>query len=396
MAEHAHAPSVRAEAVIDLDAITANIERLRAATSSQVMVIVKADAYGHGMIPVARCARRNSVHWLGVALPEEALTLRAAGDEGRILAWLMTPGQPILAETLRQEIDLGISTAWALHEIVEAARTESLVARVHLKIDTGLGRAGATPREWIDLVDSARAASEAGLIEVAGVWSHLVSGEDPQAAITGEQARAFQDALAVVRDADLHPEWIHLANSGAVLTGATREWGVGDTLVRAGIATYGLTPGRILGEADELDLRPAMTLRARLAQVKEVPAGHGVSYGHHWVAERPTRLGLVPLGYADGLPRAARSPEVLIAGRRCVVLGRIAMDQCVVDLGDLQVDPGEEVLVFGSGDEGEPTAEDWAQWADTIGYEIVTRIGPRVPRRYLDTTAPDSELSGDG
>lgn len=387
---------VRAEAVIDLDAIEDNIECLRSDTPAQIMVVVKADAYGHGMVPVARCARHRGVAWLGVALPEEALALRAAGDSGRILAWLMTPGQDSLAESLRQEIDLGISTEWALREVIEAARAERIRARVHLKVDTGLGRAGATTLEWGSLVDMARVGSDEGLIEVVGVWSHLVSGEEVHASITAQQVEVFVEALATVRGAGLSPEWIHLANSGAVLGGAAREWGIGDTLVRAGIATYGMTPGRVLGEASSLGLQPAMTLQARLAQVKQIPAGHGVSYGHHWVAVRDTRLGLVPLGYADGLPRTAQSPEVLIGGRRCPVLGRIAMDQCVVDLGDLPVEPGEEVIVFGSGRHGEPTAEDWAVWAGTIGYEIVTRIGPRIPRRYTGRFARDATVPTHG
>ena len=387
---------VRAEAVIDLDAIVANIERLRSETTAQIMVVVKADAYGHGMLPVARCARRQAVGWLGVALPEEALALRAAGDSGRILAWLMTPGQDSLVESLRQEVDLGVSTEWAMSEVIEAARVERIRARVHLKVDTGLGRAGATLHEWAELVAMARAGSDEGLVDVVGVWSHLVSGEDPDSPITTEQARVFGEALATVREAGLSPEWIHLGNSGATLSGVAREWGIGDTLVRTGIAVYGITPGRVMGEASSLGLQPAMTLRARLAQVKQVRAGHGVSYGHHWVATRDTRLGLVPLGYADGLPRTAQTPEVFIAGRRCPVVGRIAMDQCVVDLGDLDVDPGEEVIVFGSGHDGEPTAEEWAAWADTIGYEIVTRIGPRVPRRYLGQAVSGGESATDG
>ena len=374
---------LRARAVIDLDAIASNIGRLRSMTSAQIMVVVKADAYGHGMVPIATEARRLGIEWLGVALPEEALELRAAGDTGRILAWLATPDQRSIDDCVADNVDLGISTPWALRHVIAAARRHGVVARVHLKIDTGLSRGGASPQDWSAFVGSAMEAQSHGTLVIDGVWSHLVSGEDPRATITDDQARAFAEALRVVRQAGANPTWLHLANSGAVLSGAARECGFDYTMARCGIATYGITPGRVLGDADDLGLRPAMTLQARLAQVKRIPAGQGVSYGHHWIAERETTVGLVPVGYADGLPRAAAEPSVWIAGRRCPVLGRIAMDQCVVDVTGMDVDPGAEVIVFGPGDRGEPTAEDWAEWAGTIGYEIVTRIGPRVPRRYV-------------
>lgn len=378
-----HPEVLRAQAVVDLSAIAANIHRLRAATSAEVMIVVKADAYGHGMARVAAQARRLGIAWLGVALPEEALQLRAEGDTGSILAWLATPDQSTIDECVEQRVDLGISTPWALGQIAAAARRHGVIARIHLKIDTGLSRGGASASDWSELVELSARAQADGTIIVDGVWSHLVSGEDPDAAVTGEQARAFVDALQVVHRAGLNPTWRHLANSGAMLSGAASENGFEHTMVRCGIAAYGITPGRVLGDSIQLGLRPAMTLQARLAQVKVIPAGQGVSYGHHWIAERETEVGLVPIGYADGLPRTAVAPSVWIAGRRCPVLGRIAMDQCVVDVTGVDAQPGDEVIVFGPGDRGEPTAEEWAEWAGTIGYEIVTRIGPRVPRRYV-------------
>ena len=378
----------RAVAVVDLDSITANIDRLRAATPAELLVVVKADAYGHGMIPVSTHARRMGVQWLGVALPEEALELRAAGDTGRILAWLATPDQSSIDECVARQVDLGVSTTWALEQIAAAAQACAIPARVHLKIDTGLSRGGASPAEWSQLVDATAHHTAAGTIIVDGVWSHLVSGEDPTAPITPVQVHVFADAIAAVTQAGFNPTWHHLANSGAVLSGAARDLGFDHTMVRCGIAVYGITPGTTLGESTDLGLRPAMTLRARLAQVKVIPAGQGVSYGHHWIAQQDTTVGLVPVGYADGLPRSAVTPSVWIAGQRCAVLGRIAMDQCVVDVSGLSVLAGEDVIIFGPGDRGEPTAEEWAQWAGTIGYEIVTRIGPRVPRRYLAQGEP--------
>lgn len=378
---------LRAQAVVDLGAIAHNIELLRSMTTAEVLVVVKADAYGHGMVKVAAHARRMGIEWLGVALPEEALELREHADAGRLLAWLATPDQSSIDACVEQHVDLGISTPWALGHVIAAARKHGVIGRIHLKIDTGLSRGGASAMDWADLVESAAQAQERGTIVVDGVWSHLVSGEDPNAEITDVQAKAFADALHVVQRAGLNPTWRHLGNSGAVLSGAARVREFEHTMVRCGIATYGITPGRVLGESEDLGLRPAMTLQARLAQVKQIPAGQGVSYGHQWIADRETTVGLVPLGYADGLPRTAVAPSVWIAGRRCAVLGRIAMDQCVVDVSGLDASPGMEVIVFGPGDRGEPTAEEWAEWAGTIGYEIVTRIGPRVPRRYVGEAA---------
>ena len=373
----------RAEVIVDLSAITANIARLQSATTAEVMVVVKADGYGHGMERVARHVRGRGVAWLGVALPSEALVLRAAGDSGRLLAWLATPGDPALAACVEAQVDLGVSTRWALEEIATAARHLQRTARIHLKIDSGLGRAGSAPADWPDLLGAVGVAQDAGDVQVEGVWSHLAMGEIADSTVNADQAAVFAGALAQAADAGIHPTWRHLANSGALLSGSARRGGFEHTMMRCGIAVYGLTPGRELGSASDLGLRPAMTLRARLAQVKRVPAGHGVSYGHGWHAPGETNLGLIPVGYADGIPRGARGAEVLVGGRRHPIVGRIAMDQCVIDLDQSSAQPGDEVIVFGPGDRGEPTAEDWAVWADTIGYEIVTRLGPRVPRRYV-------------
>ena len=370
----------RGEAVIDLNAIRGNLTAIAAALPDvDIMAIVKADAYGHGAVAVARAAREAGVPWLGVALPGEALQLRDAGDEGRVLAWLLVPGEPSIGECVGREVDLGTGSVWAVHEIADAARQHGVRARVHLKVDTGLGRGGSAPADWPALIATAR--SHADVLEIVGIWSHLACADQPEHPATAQQVGVFEDALATAASAGVVPEVRHLASSGAALTRPDTHY----DLVRIGIAAYGMTPGPLVGPPypHGLRMRPAMTLRARVSSLKRVPAGHGASYGLTWRAPQETSLALVPLGYADGLPRGVRGAAVSIGGVRYPIVGRMAMDQCVVDVGDSDVRSGDDVLVFGPGDAGEPTAEEWAAWNDTIGYEIVTRVGPRVPRRYV-------------
>ncbi len=370
--------TVRAEAVIDLAALRANLDYLcgSAVGGPEVarMVVVKADAYGHGAIEVARVARDAGIPWLGVALPSEALQLRAAGDTGRILAWLYAPGDADLAACVAADVDLSAGSLGMLKDVAEAAESSGRVARVHLKVDTGLGRGGCMPDAWADLVAAAVASPH---IEVVGVWSHLASADIPDAMETDDQVAAFEDALAAAERAGVRPEVRHLASSGAALSRLDTRY----DLVRLGIATYGVPPGPAI---DMGALRPVMTLRATVAATKRVPAGHGVSYGLTWRAPQATTLALVPLGHGDGLPRTARGAHVFVGGEQRPIVGRIAMDQVVVDVGDAPVAAGDEVIVWGEGHNGEPTVSDWAAWDDTIGYEIVTRLGSRVPRRYVE------------
>lgn len=374
------ADPARAEAVIDLGAIAANYARL-SSTGVPVMGIVKADGYGHGALPVARTLRECGAQWLGVALPSEALELRAAGDRGRVLAWLWAPGDPGVMDCIATDVDLSISCEESLIDVVSAARGLGKRARIHIKVDTGLTRNGVPRSSWNSVFESARVAQDEGHVEIVGIWSHLASADEPDDPMTDQQRLAFLDALDVAGDVGVEPQVRHIANSAAAINRSDCAF----DLIRAGIAIYGVAPGTGLGSAQSLGLRPAMTLRARLAHVKTIDVGTKVSYGGTWTAASPTTVGLVPVGYADGIPRAASNTgQVLIDGRRCPVLGVIAMDQFVVDLGpDADDHPGDEVLVLGTGDQGEPTAEDWARWAGTIGYEIVTRIGPRIPRRYV-------------
>lgn len=371
----------RARAEVDLGALRANVRALRArAPRAALMAVVKSDAYGHGMVPCARAALAAGAGWLGTATPHEALALRAAGIGGRIMCWLWTPGDPWRAG-IEADLDMSVSALWALTEVTAAAREAGRPARVQLKADTGLGRNGCAPADWPALVAAARAAEAEGLIKVTGLWSHFACADEPGHPSIAAQLHVFRDLLDHAEKAGIDPEVRHIANSPATLTLPESHF----DLVRTGIAVYGVSPAPELGTPAELGLRPVMTLSASLALVKHVPAGHGVGYGHHYVTGRETTLGLVPLGYADGIPRhASGTGPVLVGGERRRVAGRVAMDQFVVDLGGQTVEEGSEVLLFGPGDRGEPTAEDWARAAGTIGYEIVTRIGARVPRVHLD------------
>ncbi len=372
----------RAAAVVNLAAITANLARLRErAGAADVMGVVKADAYGHGMAPVARTLRRADVRWLGVALPTEALALRAQGDTGRVLAWLWTPGDPAIASCIREGVDLSVSTPWALAEVVAAAQQVGRAADIHLKVDTGLWRNGAPAATVPDLLDAVLRAVVAGDVRLEGMWSHLAEADDPGAPSLQRQRERFDAALDQAEARGLRPRVRHLGSTGAIWSAPDWEY----DLVRAGIGLYGLSPGPATGSAADLGLVPAMTLATRLASVKRIDVGERVSYGGTWTAASPTMLGLVPLGYADGVPRAAGNREsVLVGGRLCPIVGRVAMDQCVVDLGaDAVARAGDDVVVFGPGTSGERTADAWAASLDTIGYEIVTRIGPRVPREYV-------------
>jgi alanine racemase len=299
------------------------------------------------------------------------------------MSWLHVPGDDFAA-AVAADIDLSASAPWAVDEIAAAARAAGRTARLHLKIDTGLSRGGATARDWGDLVDHALKLQSEGVVEVVGVWSHLAWADAPQHPTVARQQQAFDAALQLAAERGVRPEVRHLANSAATLTSP----GLHYDLVRPGLAVYGLSPVPDLGAPADFGLRPVMTLRGRLALVKQVPAGSGVSYGHAYTTRSDTTLALVPLGYGDGLPRAASNVGPLqVAGRRHTVAGRVCMDQVVVDLGDRPdagtVRAGDPVVVFGEGTDGEPTAQDWAEAVDTISYEIVTRVGSRVPRRYV-------------
>ena len=367
---------LRAEATVDLDAVRSNVAELRRrAGAAAVMAVVKADGYGHGAVPVARAALSAGASWLGVALVEEALELRAAGLGAPVLVLL--PPLDRLDEAVAADVELTVHSEGDLARVAQAARAAGRPARIQLKVDSGLGRGGQPARDWHLLVAAAVRSDE---VSVSGVWSHLACSDRPQHPSIGAQHSAFLDAVAIAKSAGLTPEVLHLSNSGGLLGVPEAHF----DLVRPGIATYGLSPGPAHGTPRELGLRPAMTLRAVVALVKRMPAGHGIGYGHRYTTSDETTTVVIPVGYADGVPRAATGVAPLwVAGRRRTIAGTVSMDQVVVDVGSDPVAVGDEVLLFGPGDDGEPTADDWAAAMGTIGYEIVTRIGPRVPRRHV-------------
>jgi alanine racemase len=365
----------RAEIVVDLAAIRHNVRLLKAHCGTGYMAVVKADGYGHGIVEAAQAARDGGADWLGVATIDEAVALREAGDRGRVLCWLTVPGDDWQA-ALERDVEVTVYSEAELDEVLAAG----LFAKVQVKLDTGLHRGGAPRDTWSRLFAKARDAQKQGRIAVTGIWSHFSSSDEPDDPANDEQERLFDEGLALAGDHGLEPEVTHLANSAAaILRPSSRR-----DLVRVGIASYGLDPAP--GETPDLGLRPAMTARATLAMVKHIEEGGAVSYGRTWVADHATTLGLVPVGYGDGLPRVGGNhAEVQVGGRRRRVRGRICMDQLVVDLDGDDPGAGADVTVFGTGAHGEPTATDWAEACGTISYEIVTRIGGRFTRRYVDS-----------
>ncbi|MFG1941740.1 alanine racemase [Nonomuraea sp. NPDC048826] len=367
-----------AEARVDLAAIRHNVTLLRErAGGAELMAAVKADAYGHGLVPASRGMLEAGVSRLGTAFVREALDLRAAGVTAPILAWLITPGEPI-GEAIEAGVEVSASDERLLGEIADAARATGVTARVHLEADTGMSRGGAPLAAWPGLLRKALELGAEGAVEVVGLWSHFACADIPGHPSVESQLDTFEAALKLAEQAGVAGSHVirHLANSAAVMTLPRAHF----DMVRAGIAVYGLSP---IPEMGDFGLRQAMTLVARIAMVKRVPEGSGVSYGHLYVTSGETTLALVPLGYADGVLRHATDrAEVLAGGRRRRVAGRVCMDQFMIDVGDDPLRAGDDVVLFGPGDQGEPTAQEWADTLGTITHEIVTRIGSRVPRVY--------------
>ncbi|GAA1597943.1 alanine racemase [Kribbella hippodromi] len=357
-----------AEAVVDLSAIRDNVRTFRHRVPQEVLAVVKADGFGHGAVPVARAAVEAGATWLGVAHASEAFELRAAGLTVPILTWLYDAAELMLLSDAG--VDVSVSTVAELQQVV------SVVPYVQLKLDTGLHRSGSAPDHWIELTRTAAHYEALGAVTVRGIWSHLSHGDSADAVQSERQLQLLRTGVSLARRAGLRPSVVHLANSAGAITLDAPD----TDLVRIGAGLYGIDD---LG----IGLRPAMRLVSKLAQVRRIRAGEGVSYGHDFVADRDTTIALVPIGYADGIPRAAAGrASVLCRGVRMPVIGRIAMDQFVVDAGDLGVEPGEPVTIFGDGTSGEPTARDWADWSGTISHELYCGLGKRVPRRYEEGT----------
>lgn len=360
------------EAVIDTGAIADNVRHFRRLSGTDLIAVLKANAYGHGAAPAAVAALSGGASRLGVADLTEALDLRRQGITAPLIAWLHEPGQRFDVAAANQ-IELGISSFDQLEAAGAAATAEGPVG-VHLKVDTGLSRNGVAPADWGRVFAEAARLERIGRLRVIGLFSHLAntSADDDHAALA-----RFDEATAAAASAGVRPEIRHLAATAAAIDRPAARLDA----VRVGVGIYGLSPFDDRSSAD-LGLRPAMTLRASVAAVRRVPAESGVSYNYDYRTARETTLALIPLGYADGVPRQAsgRGP-VVINGRRFTVCGRVAMDQFVVDVGDTRVSVGDEAVLFGDPTLGAPAATDWADAAGTINYDIVTRVGHRVPRR---------------
>ncbi len=373
-------PGVLAEAVVDLGAVEHNVRVLcEHAGPAQVMAVVKADGYGHGATRVARAAVAAGAAELGVATVDEALALRADGIIAPLLAWLHPPGIDF-APALLADVQIAVSSVRQLDELLDAVRRTGRTAAVTVKVDTGLNRNGVAAADYPAMLTALRQAVAEDAIRLRGLMSHLVYADQPENPINDLQAQRFSEMLAHARDQGVHFEVAHLANSSATMSRPDLAF----DLVRPGIAVYGLSPVPQLGD---MGLIPAMTVKCAVALVKSIRAGESVSYGHTWTAHRDTNLGLLPIGYADGVFRSLGGRlEVLINGRRRPGVGRICMDQFVVDLGPGQLDvaEGDEAILFGPGTGGEPTAQDWADLLGTIHYEVVTSPRGRITRTYRE------------
>ena len=370
-------PGAAAEAVIDLDAIAHNVKLLRErAGAADVMVVVKADGYGHGATQVGRAALAAGATELGVATLDEALALRADGITAPVLAWLHPPGTDF-APALAADVQIAVSSVRQLGEVRDAVARTGCTATVTVKVDTGLSRNGAGAAEYPALLTALKRAVTDDAIRLRGLMSHLVHGDQPDNAFNDLQAQRLREMADQARDAGLRPEVVHLSNSPAALTRPDLAF----DMVRPGIAVYGQTP---IPERGDMGLIPAMTLKCPVALVRSVRAGDGVSYGHTWIADRDTTLALLPIGYADGVFRNLSGRlEVLINGALHRGVGRICMDQFVVDVGpDSDVAEGDDAILFGPGTHGEPTAQHWADLLGTINYEVVTSPRGRVVRTY--------------
>ena len=396
-------------AAVDLAAIRHNLGVLRAAAPGALqLATVKANAYGHGLLPVARAALDGGADWLGVAQLAEAFTLRRGLDEAGIaradapiLAWISTSSSDFAA-AIEADIDLSVSWTWVLADICAAAREAGRPARVHVKIDTGMSRAGSTLADLPALASALRMAVDDGLVDVVGAWSHMSRADDPSDegnASTASHVRIFEEGLAILADAGITPRIRHLSATSGILWHPEAHY----DMVRAGIGLYGLSPDPAVATSEQLGLIPALELRAPLTSVKVIEEGTPASYGGTWVAPTRRWIGLVPLGYGDGILRAASNRARVVVHTasgpfNAPLIGRVCMDQFMVDLGPAEGSPGtptarsgqapavpgDIATLFGSGEYGEALADDWAQAAGTINYEIVTHLGAHIPRIYRD------------
>jgi len=359
----------RAEARIDLIALASNISTLKSASKVDLLAVVKADAYGHGLVEIGLAAQKSGADWLGVALLEEAISLRTHGVRIPILAWLVPPGSDF-DSAAKHDIDVAVASLVTLKEISKLPNKP----RIHIEVDTGMTRGGFLD-EWDELLKT-----DFSKVEVVGIFSHFARADEAGEQQNIDQLKEFKKKVEQLKAVGINPPIKHLSNSAATLLDSASAF----DMVRTGIAMYGLSPdAKTMGDSRKLGLKPVMQLRAKLYLVKDVAAGSPVGYGATAVTEKDTKLGVVAMGYADGIPRIAQGAGVFIDGKRAPIIGRVSMDQFVVDLGvSSTAKSGDWVVVFGDGSHGEYTADDWGNASLSINYEIVTRIGPRVSRIY--------------
>jgi alanine racemase len=365
-------------AEIDLDAVRANVRTLAGvALPAALMAVVKADGYGHGAVPVARAALDAGAEWLGVALVEEGAELRAAGIDARVLV-LSEPPPPAAPAVVALGLTPVAYTRPGIEALAKAvADSGADPLPVHLKVDTGMHRVGCSVADACGLAESIATRDE---LRLEGVLTHLAVADEPDNPYTPDQLDRFDTLLDDLRRAGVEFDLVHAANSAALLAFADRAR---FDLVRCGIAVYGVPPAP--GLAGRVPLVPAMAVKARVSHVKRLPAGAQLSYGLRYTMPREGTVATVPVGYADGVPRAlsATGGEVLARGRRHPMAGAVTMDQLMVDVGDAAVEVGDEVVLLGRDGDAEITADEWADRLGTIGYEIVCGIGRRVPRTYV-------------
>ncbi|MBP3223353.1 MAG: alanine racemase [Actinomycetaceae bacterium] len=376
-----------ARATIDLGALSHNLQRVReCAPGKKIMGIVKADAYGHGRAHVARTLIDEGVEYLGVAQLGEALALREeVGDGTHILSWVFSQGAP-LEDAIKKNIDISLGAMWAIDDVCQAVKNVrhggqvNACARVHIKVDTGMSRGGFSVEEFPEACEKIMRCVSEGVFHVVALWSHFARADEPESGTCEKQCAIFDAAYEQACNMGLDIPMRHISASGGILWHPYAHY----DMVRPGIMLYGLSPSPDIATASELNLRAVMTLSADVMNERIIEGGTGVSYGHTEHVGENTRVGVVPLGYADGISRLASSvAPVSINGKRTRIVGRVCMDQCIVELPE-DVHPGDKAVLFGDAHDNVPTADEWGSVTQTIGYEVVTTLGARVPRVYVD------------
>jgi len=364
---------MRAFVEVDLKAITKNVKWVARGTNAEVLAVVKADAYGHGLVPIAKTALKAGATWLGVALLEEAFVLRKNKIKAPIIAWLTPPGEDFKS-AIANDIQLSVPSIKHLKLIEAAGKKAKRRPQVHIEIDTGMSRGGLL-EEWSEFLKAIVKAD----VDVIGFWSHFARADEPGHSFNKKQEILFNKRLLELMSAGIIPKYVHFSNSAATLTNSA----VHNQIVRLGISMYGLSPDvNSMGSSSDLGLVPAMCVKAEIHLVKDVKKDSPVGYGGIEVTKKDTKLAIISMGYSDGIPRqTSNKAGVFIGGKRAPIIGRVSMDQFVVDLGkDSKAKAGDIAVVMGG--KGF-SIDEWAKAAGTINYEIVTRIATRVPRIYL-------------